>query len=161
MKSLKVAALALVVFVVAALGGRAYAYWTATGEDSTTATVAVLDAPATPGAVIPPDSVASTAPLVPGGDGDLVLVLRNTNAFDVTLTAITSGTRPATSDIAGCVGAEVVGLNAITFVAPATVLPAGVTVTVRLPAAVHMDVRAPSACQGATFTIPVRVEVTQ
>ena len=160
MRSLKLAALAVVIFVVAALGGRAYAYWTATGEGSTSATVAVLDAPATAGSVLPPESVASTAPLVPGGDGDLVLVLRNTNAYDVTLTSVSSDTLPATSDTAGCVGAAVVALNPITL-APATLLPARATVTVRLVAAVHMDAHAPSACQGATFTVPVHIEVTQ
>ena len=160
MRSLKLAALAVVVFVVAALGGRAYAYWTATGEGSTAAVVAVLDAPATPGSVLPPDSLASAAPLVPGGDGDLVLVLRNPNAFDVTLMSITSGTQPVTSDTAGCIGADVVALDP-TLAAPATLLPAGVTVTVRLTAAVHMAARAPSVCQGAAFTIPVQVEVQQ
>lgn len=160
MRSLRFAALAVVVFTVAALGGRAYAYWTATGTGSTTVAVPELDAPVGP--QVPAGAVATATPLVPGGDGDLVLVLQNPNPYPVAVTSVGPGVEPPESNAAGCSGTDALSLNPIVLPVPAPVLPADSgQVTLRFAAAVHMDAHAASACQGAAFTIPVRVEVTR
>lgn len=154
MRPAKLAAIAAVVVLGAAAGGRAYGYFTAPGGGEGTAPVAGIE----PLALLDPLDDATADRLYPGGEGDLLVRVQNPNGFAVVLERV----QPAAageirSDAPGC--AELVGVvdERLTIEPPVRVDP-GATVDLRLPRAVRLDASAPDGCQGATFAIPVRVE---
>ena len=135
--------------VVLLLGGTASAFWSAptargAGEArATTLSAAVLA------------SAAPVESLVPGGTAPVVLTVRNTGGSPVRLQSVTAE-GAATGD--RCTS------PLVTFTAPAalptTVIAAGATATFTLAGAAAMGLDAPSACQGALISVPLRVTVT-
>ena len=127
---------ALAAVTAAALaGGTAYAYWSAGGSGS---------------------GAAANGTLVPGGSADVVLRVHNPNPGPIEIYSVTpNGTVTADAGHVGCTG--------VTFTAPAS--PTGITVAadstqlVHLAGAASMSLSSPSACQGATFHIPVTLTV--
>jgi hypothetical protein len=99
--------------------------------------------------------------LVPGGDGDLVLRVHNGNAFPLAFT-VTADTSGATSSAPGCPAPSVLDI-VLPEVQAAVPVGADESPIVTMTGIVHLHVDAPSACQGAIFTIPVTAtaEVTR
>ena len=103
-----------------------------------------------------------TTPLLPGGDGDVILDITNPNSYAVKLISV-SGNGAITPDLAhasaGCSAAG--GIVTYTdHLGLSNNIPGGnVTTHIELSGAAHMTAAAASACQRATFTIPVTVAV--
>lgn len=146
---------ALVAGVVAgtlvATGGAAWAVWRLTGfgSSSTTASSAIdLRLTAKPR----PDR-----PLYPGARTDLTVTVENPNPFPVVVTAVHAGSGPVTVDAAhraaGCVNSGVSptrGRSAVSLP-----VPARSSASFLLLDAIQMTNESDSACQGATFGIPL------
>lgn len=138
------------VLAAALAGTAAWAYWTAAGAGS--AGSGTMQ-PVTVAALVAGDQPGSA--LLPGASADVVLRLHNPNTFAVQLTAVAAA-GAVTADAAhpGC------STTGVTFVPPTNpqiTVPATTTLLVDLPAAASMASSAPSACQGATFAVPVTV----
>jgi hypothetical protein len=150
---------AAIMFAASAVGGRAFASFRASASGSGRVSVATMGI----------DIVATTAgedsaPLHPGGRGDVVLSLRNPNRYPVTLVAVKS-TGPVVADPEhnACTSDPMI----VTFVAPTdlstlirpTVDSSPGPQRIRLAGALQMDLNAPTTCQNARFTVPVTVTV--
>ena len=134
--------------------GSAYAYWTAAGLGSGSATNGTMQTVSVD-ALVPGDTLQTS--LVPGGSADVVLRITNPNAHDVAVHNVTAS-GPITADAAhpGCTP------TGVTFTSPqvpATFIAANTSLLLTLPGAANMSTASPSACQGAQFTIPVTLEV--
>ncbi len=117
----------------------------------------------------PPSGTVSTY-LVPGGTGDLFVKVNNPNNFAVTITGISqtggvtvSGTAGCTNDPAwpgtlGTSGVSVPTNAALNITVPAN---SGSSYTTDIANAASMTTASVSACQGATFQIPVTITVRQ
>lgn len=138
---------------LALTSGVALAFWSTSGSGSGTATArSSLNLTGT---------LSSVTGLYPGGSLAVTVTVANPNPFPVKVTAVTGGT--VTTGASGCTTTGVAytnqttsnGLGASGFTVPAnsagTALPA-TTVT--------MDNTSLSACQGATFTVPVTLAAT-
>lgn len=155
MKLAKLAPIVAVVFVGAALGGRSYAYFTAGGTGTGAAEVGGVDELTPLG---PVGGGANADPMFPGGAGDIVVHVRNPNSFPVEVVRVRRLTNTLiTSSVPAC--ALHVSVVAIVDVAPGTRLDPGETRELRLVDAATLSEVAPDDCQGATFTIPVSVEI--
>ena len=135
--------------------GTAYAYWASTGTGTGAAAAGTMQV--TVDALVAGDSNGTT--LVPGGTADVILRTSNPNAFAVTLYSV-AASGPATADAAhaGCSTTGVSFTAPAAPLAPAVTIPAKSSVFVTLPGAASMSALSQSACQGATFKIPVTVE---
>jgi hypothetical protein len=135
-------------------GGLAYAYVNATGSASGAASVGNMQT-VTVTAFVGGDSPSST--LYPGGPAaDVIVRINNPNSFSVQLFSI-SGNGAITADAShsGCT------TTGVTFTPPSSpniTIPAGSSL-VHLAGAATMSTASVSACQGATFSIPVTVTV--
>lgn len=135
--------------------GTAYAYWASTGAGAGAAAAGTMQ--------ISVDAVAAgdanRASLFPGGTADVILRTSNPNAFAVTLYSV-AASGPVTADAAhaGCVTTGVSFTAPAAPLAPAVTIPAKSSVLVALPGTASMSTQSQSACQGATFKIPVTVE---
>lgn len=134
--------------------GSAYAYWTAAGMGSGSATNGTMQTVSVD-ALVPGDTLQTS--LIPGGSADVVLRITNPNPHAVAIHSITAN-GPITADAAhpGCAP------TGVTFTPPqlhSTSIAASTSVLVTLPGAATMSLTSPSACQGAQFTIPVTLEV--
>jgi hypothetical protein len=134
-----------------AAGGAAWAMWrlSGAGSSSTTASTA-LNLRLT--AVPRPD-----APLYPGARTDLAVTVENPNPFPITLTTVHAGSGPVTVDAAhfaaGCVTTGVSPTRGVSAVS-LSVGPRS-SASFLLPDAIQMTNDSDSACQGATFTVPL------
>ena len=154
---------AAVVFIAAALlcigGAVAWAAWTSHGAGTAKAT-AGHSVPLVVLAV----TVSPNTPLYPGGDGDLVVKVRNDNSYPVTVISLikTSGTITADGPHAasGCAGAAVGVTMPDPVVLVDWVLQPGETGTFQEAGVVHMDNSAANGCQGAKFNIPIALTAT-
>jgi len=137
-------------------GGTAYAYWATAGAGSGAAAAATMKA-VTVDAFVAGDSNRTS--LVPGGTADVILRTSNPNAFAVQLYSVAS-TGAATADTAhaGCTTTGVSFTAPAAPLAPAIIIPANSSLLVTLPGAASMSTDSQSACQGATFKVPVTVE---
>ena len=150
-RSGRIAAAAVVVAVGGA--GVAHAYWTTTGQGSGSAPNGTLQT-VTLEAVVAGDTPSTT--LVPGGTADLILRLRNPNTRPVTLYSVTAN-GAVTADAAH-VGCTTTGVSLVPPTPPVGVtVAAGATQLIHLADAARMTPASLSACQGATFTVPVTV----
>ena len=126
--------------------GAAFGYFTAGGSGQGTAATADMQ----------PIAVTVGTPLsvlVPGGTADVTLALTNPNGFAVTvLGVVADGPTLADPGHSGCTPTSVQLTGAATLDLS---LAAGETQTVTLQDAASMGMSAPSACQGATFSIPL------
>jgi hypothetical protein len=141
----------LVCLVLGSAGGTAFAAWTSLGSGSGTGSTGAL-APVTVVAMVGGDT--PTTALLPGGSSDVVLRVDNTNAYAVTLTAITQNT-PIT--MVGNVGTcTTTGLSINFPSTPSITVPVGSTL-VHVPGAASMSTASMNGCQGASFEFPVTV----
>jgi hypothetical protein len=136
--------------ILLSCAGAAVAYWAGAGAGTGAAGVGTLRPVILVG--LAGESPSST--LVPGGPAaDVVVKIDNQNAFDVTLVAVTSN-GPVTAGN-GCAP------TGVTLATPTNLpltLPPGISVT-HLAGAAAMGPTSASACQGATFAIPVTLAV--
>lgn len=136
-------------------GGTAYAYWATTGAGSGAAAAATMHV--TVDALVAGDSNGTS--LVPGGTADVILRTSNPNAFAVRLYSVAaSGPVSADAAHAGCLTTGVSFTAPAAPLAPAVTIPAHSSLLVTLPGAASMSDQSQSACQGATFKVPVTVE---
>jgi hypothetical protein len=145
----------MILAVVSGLGaGTAYAYWTSSGTGSGSASSNSLQS-VTVAAFVGGDAPASS--LLPGGAaGEVILRLNNPNSFAVTLVSVVgNGAITADSSHSGCTTTGVTFTNQTGLTAS---VPAGSSL-VRLPGSASMSTASLSACQGATFHIPVTITV--
>jgi hypothetical protein len=147
--------IAAAIALVAALGGGiAYAYWATSGSGSGTAAAGTLQT-VTVDALAGGDAPSAT--LIPGGSADVILRLNNPNAYPVQVYSVT-GNEPITADDAHT-GCTTTGVTFTAPISPAVTVPATSTLLVHLPGAASMSTDSQSACQGATFHIPVTLTV--
>lgn len=127
--------------------------------------VAAGSGSATVGALRPLTATAQPVAqgLVPGAAADVALELANPNDIAVRVDAIAldegAGGSAITSDRAGCDAAALAFAPQVPvggWLVPARTNGADGRLPVRLPGALTMATGAPSACQGATFTIRLR-----
>ena len=110
-----------------------------------------------------------TGQLYPGGSGDAVLSVTNSNPFAVKITQIAQDTSTgkfvssdqgaACTDASGSTHPTGVTLATATG-SPIATVGANATATVTLTGKVSMSASSDTGCQGATFTIPVTVTAT-
>lgn len=155
MKTSRWTAAALVALTGVVGGGVAHAFWSVGGSGSGSATngnLQLVTLEALAGADVP------AAGLVPGGTTDVYLRVHNPNSVPVQVYSVSSnGPVTADGDHPGCT------TTGVTFTAPAapigTTVDAGTTEVVLLADAASMDNSSSSACQGATFHLPVALTV--
>lgn len=145
------------VLSVAIGAGTAYAYWAADGSGGGSAgagnmQTVIVDA------FVPGDAPGST--LVPGGTADVVLRVTNPNPYSVQVYSVTSnGTATADNDHPSCTTTGVSFTGVPGPLSPAVSIAANTSTLVTLPGAASMDKTSQSACQGATFHLPVTLAV--
>jgi hypothetical protein len=149
--------LVVIAVVLVALGAGAEVAWsfiTSTGSGAGTASTPTL-------ITVSIDATSGTplTALLPGSSGDATLELANPNATTLTLTSVVGAGTITVSNAPGCTS----GNDGVTFTnqsALSVVVPAHATAfSVDLPGSVAMAASSASACQGATFSIPVTVTV--
>ncbi len=142
----------------------ALAYFTAGGSGTGTAATGTLQ----PLTILPATTGTSTTPLHPGTTGDLILNVTNPNPKPVTLRRVSQGGGVSVQGGAGCtsdpgwpntVGTSGVNVKEVTGLT--IELAGGSTQVLHVPGAASMSATSAADCQGATFAIPVTVEVSQ
>ncbi|MEV0897703.1 hypothetical protein [Actinoplanes sp. NPDC049802] len=146
----------LVATTLATTGGAAWALWSLDGLGVTSASageVIQLQVTARPR----PDN-----PLYPGARSALSITVRNDNRFPVLLTTVRPGTGPATVDAAHeNAGCATTGVSLTKSSFPVVWrIPAQRSATFALSNSITMSNASDSACQGATFTVPLTVTGT-
>ncbi|HYN97536.1 MAG TPA: hypothetical protein VES42_27175 [Pilimelia sp.] len=133
--------------VTVGIASAAWAYWQASGTGTATATAATAK-------VLRIDAVGSLpGRLYPGGSTDLRITVTNENPYPIQVDLVQPN-GAITADKPGCVN------HGVTLAERADVgweLAANDDDVLVLAGAVSMPANAPNACQGATFTIPVRL----
>jgi hypothetical protein len=96
-----------------------------------------------------------TSELVPGGSSDLIVRIDNTNAYAVTLTAISlNGSITVSGSLGACTASSV----STSFPSsPSINVAASSSQLIHLSGAISMSTSAPNGCQDATFAVPVSV----
>lgn len=146
----------LVVFFALVVGatsaGAAYAYVTAVGSGTGAASTGTMQT-VTVTALLGGDTPSSK--LYPGGPAaDVVLRVNNPNSYTVQITGVAAnGTITADAGHSGCT------TTGVTFTPPTnpTITVGSGSSLVHLSAAATMSTSSVSACQGATFSVPVTV----
>lgn len=143
----------------------ALAFFTSGGTGADTAATGTLPALI----VLPATTGSFEAPLYPGATGDLIVRLKNPNTKPVTLLRVSQGGAVSVDGGgAGCtsdpewpntLGTSGVGILEATSLD--IVLDGGSTRVLHLPGAASMSLTSDTDCQGATFNIPISVEVSQ
>ena len=138
----------LAVFLVLSVAGVAFAAWTADGSGSGQAKATTMSGvTATVGTV--------TGDLFPGGTGDVKLTFANGNSFPVKVTAVVADGAVTASGGAGTCSTTGVSFGAQSGLTLA--VAASGTLAHTFTGAASMDNTSDSGCQGATFTIPVKI----
>jgi hypothetical protein len=144
-----------------ALGGGVFAYFTATGSGQARASITGAD-PVTITAATP------TTALYPGGSADVAATIDNPNPFPVHLPSLVLDTSQGTDNGFSETGAQgACDLSTLSFNGPQTdggndfVVPkkdvSDGTLDLDLPDALSMGTHAQTGCQGATFTVYLKV----
>lgn len=154
MKLAKLAPLVALVFVIAALSGRAYAYLTGTGQGTGSAAVAVIDAVGSPPISEPVNAVIE--PLFPNGTGDLVVSVANPNPFPIGVRSITVVPGTIEPDDEACTTLPTIDDHVFDLV---EVVAAGASRLLTVADGVMLAPDADDACQGVNFTVEVDVEI--
>ena len=153
-RKLAVAVIAAVMAVV----GLVYAAWTTNGTGSAYSKAGTASALSTVDV-----SASTAATLYPGGSGDVEIKFDNPNPYAVTVTAITgSGSITADSGHSGCTvtGVTFTNQTGLSYVIPAKSGGVDGVLQKTLTGAALMSNASLTACQGATFTIPVTISGT-
>ena len=139
--------------------GIASAAWTATGDGAGYAKADTQDALTTADA-----SGSTTAQLYPSATGDLVLLVDNTNPYQVKITSVVNKAASFISSSAGTACTDASGSTNPTGVSFADQTGLSINVPanandhlVTLDDVVSMTNASANGCQGATFTIPVTI----
>jgi hypothetical protein len=141
--------------LLVAIAGAAFAFWTALGSGSATAT----SGGATPLTLSP---ATPTAGLYPGGQAAVVTTVANPNAAVVRIGSLaldpSQGTGGFAVDAAhsGC-AVSTLGFTTQTNGGAGWTVPAHGSLPLTLTGAVSMSGLAANACQGATFTVYLKV----
>ena len=141
--------------------GAAWAHWTTGGTGTGSATGASLGS-----VTLVAVTGSPSAPLYPGGTGNVIFNISNANAYPVTLVSVrleAGHSITASSGIGTCSGNGGVTFTSQT---PNVVIPADTAgngypngYPVGLTAAASMSTSSPTGCQGATFSIPITITV--
>lgn len=145
------------VFIVAASGGAALAYWRTTGSGSGASSVGTAQN-------VTVQAVASGTPattLIPGGSGELLIQISNPNLYSLTLTSVALSGSVTSTGTTGCTttGVTVATQSGLNFTLAAGTAAGAVPTVVHIPNGAAMSTASDSGCQGATFQIPVTVTV--
>jgi hypothetical protein len=137
-------------------GAAAWAYWTITGGGFSTSTAgSVVELQV--GAVTYPAS-----PVYPGSRSSIRVTIKNDNSFPIKITQVRPGTSAISVDTAhrsaGCINSGM-SMTASVYSVLWPVAKKTTAVYV-LPTAIKMTNVSDSACQGATFKIPLRLAGT-
>ncbi|MHA7242115.1 hypothetical protein [Paeniglutamicibacter antarcticus] len=142
----------------------AIAYFASGGSGADIAATGTLK----PMEILPATTGTSTARLYPGKTGDLIVKVKNPNAIPVTLLRASQGGGVSVTGAAGCTNDSgwptTVGTSGVSMpeaVALDIELAGGSTKVLHLPGAASMSLTSAAGCQGATFDIPITVEVKQ
>lgn len=141
-----------------ALGaGSAYAYWSSTGAGGGSATAGTMQTVSVD-AFISGDNPQSA--LIPGGTADVIVRVTNPNPYPVRIYSV-SPAGPPTADTAhpDCTATGVTFAGTGSPLSPETAVAANTTTLLTLPGTAAMDTTSQSACQGATFHLPVTMAV--
>lgn len=145
---------AIAILAVGASAGVSVAFFSASGSGDGSDVAATMQ-PVTVSALLGGDTPASR--LQPGGAGDVILRVTNPNAYTVTLVSV-SGNGPITAS--GGIGAcTTPGVTFTDATGLSTTIGASGTTLVTLTGAAQMSTSSSSGCQGATFFVPVSIEV--
>jgi hypothetical protein len=137
--------------------GTAYAYWATDGSGSSSAAAGDMQT-VTVDALVPGDTPASA--LIPGGTADVVLRVTNPNPYSVQVYSVSNnGTATADDAHPSCTTTGVTFAGTPGPISPAVSIAANSSTLVTLSGAASMDATSQSACQGATFHLPVTVAV--
>jgi hypothetical protein len=143
---------AAVTVLVLGVVGLVYAAWTTNGSGSGFAQAGTAQDLSTVDV-----TASTTGELYPNGDGTVTLQIHNPNPYPVTITDVTAGSGDVTAS--GGIGTcDVTGVSfndqhGLTIHIPAD----SDSDTVELKNAAHMSNESENGCQGAVFTIPVRL----
>lgn len=127
----------------------AYAYWAKAGSGSGSGAVATIQ----PLTVVATTGDTPNTRLIPGAVGEVILKINNPNSFAVTLFSV-AGNGAVTSSNGSCAGSSLTFTDAL----PNFTVPSGTSLH-RLVGAATLSSTAASACQNASFQIPVKVTV--
>jgi hypothetical protein len=146
---------ALAVVLVLAVAGAGYAYWATSGSGS-----AAADTGTTTELTISPGTPA--AQLYPGGQADVLLTLTNPGPAEVRVGALAVDTGQGTDGIAVDGAHSACAVSALTFTTQTNggagwTVPGGGSLPITLDDALSMATSAANACQGASFTVYLRV----
>lgn len=150
MRAARIFLVGAIVFVVAAMSGRAYAFIRSTAQGSTSVRLESTFTVRVDGST----GNVEGQRLHPGGQTNVTATLRNSNTVPVALDTVTIGT-PTTGN-EGCDGTAITVVLASPLDTVTPLLPEEPRV---IEFTVTMSTEAPSACQGASFSIPVAVKV--
>jgi hypothetical protein len=141
------------VTTVAVNGGVAWAYWRISGNGS--ASVSAGSAIELQVSAVPQPN----SPMFPGAKTDIYVTITNPNSFPIRVHAVKPGAGPVTVDAthasAGCVHTGVSVINPTYGVSWR--VGRNTSRVFGLPDGIRMTNESDSACQGATFTIPLAV----
>jgi hypothetical protein len=137
-------------------GTAAFAHWSAGGAGAGVGASGTMQT-VTVAALAGGDAPASA--LVPGGPAaEVILRLTNPNAVAVQVYSVAAnGAITADASHSACTTTGVTFTPPASPISPTVTVPANSTVVVRLAGAASMATTSLSACQGATFRIPVTV----
>ena len=140
--------------------GAAATRWTASGSGTGVAATGTLQT-VTVAALVGGDSLASV--LGPGGPAaEVILRVTNPNATAVQVYSVSAaGAITADAGHAACTTTGVTFTPPASPITPTVTVPPNSTLLVRLPGAASMSTASLSACQGATFRIPVTMTARQ
>ena len=138
--------------VLGAFAGTAYAYFSATGSGTGKARVGAITAVT----VLPATGSPSTS-LFPGQSATLRLTLNNPNPVTLIVTGISQDGAVGVTGTAACTQANA-GVSVPTEISLGITLAPG-THSFTIPTGAQMATASASACQGASFHIPVTVTV--
>jgi hypothetical protein len=132
--------------------GAAWAYWMVNGEGAGVAVAGTAVELTLTG------RSDDSKPLYPGGTTNLTVTVTNQNDFPIKITSVSPGDKDVTADSAhreaGCRTTGVVVAKDV--IAVSWEVPKNTIGVFTVPDGVRMTNSSDSACQGATFTIPVR-----
>jgi hypothetical protein len=132
--------------------GAAWAYWMLDGEGSGVAVAGTAVELKLTG------KSDDSRPLYPGGTTNLTVTVTNQNDFPIKITSVAPGENAVTADAAhrdaGCRTTGVVVAQDV--IAVSWEVPKNTIGVFTVPDGVRMTNSSDTACQGATFTIPVR-----
>ena len=144
--------LASLTLALGAFAGTAYAYFSATGSGTGRAKVGAITA-----VTVLPATGSPTTSLFPGQPATLRLTLRNPNPVTLIVTGISQHGTVGITGTAACTEANA-GVSVPTEISLGITLAPG-THSFTIPTGAQMATASASACQGASFHIPVTVTV--